>query len=198
MPPPYRPATLGCGDELLEKVEFRTVRLPPVLNVLSWIPAPAKPLLFAIKQLLTVNVSAFAVIPPEWTVSGAKPPLMVMPAIVTVSPGSMVKMPKAGAFASRWTCRLDGPRPRILTFWLGASSALSRGIAPVTPKLIVLGPDWALACVSASRSEPAPLSARLVTVNVDGISLSSSTSNDGRTRDRGRRHDVWFASQRGR
>ncbi|PYU02338.1 MAG: hypothetical protein DMG38_00685 [Acidobacteria bacterium] len=59
--------------------------------------------------------------------------------------------------------RLEAPGPLIVRFLLIKSSPLVRVMVPVTPKLIV-SPDDALAI--ESRSEPGPLSARLVTVIV--------------------------------
>src|SRR5262249_47333119 len=51
-------------------------------------------------------------------------------------------------------------------------------IVPATAKLMVSCPGVASARVMASRSEPLPLSARFVTVKVDGTLRSSSGSRD--------------------
>src|SRR5262249_52397438 len=61
--------------------------------------------------------------------------------------------------------------------------ALVRLMVPVTPRAIVSSPGVTLAPRIACRSEPAPLSSRLVTLNVLGTVRSSSTSRRG-TKDR--------------
>src|SRR5262249_50713852 len=61
-----------------------------------------------------------------------------------------------------------------------------RAIVPVSlsSKTMVSAPAWALAWATAARSEPAPLSARVVTWNTAGTMRPSSASRPGRKRSR--------------
>jgi len=61
--------------------------------------------------------------------------------------------------------KLEAPGPVMVMFWVSAGRALSKLMVPVTPNVIVTPPDEALALVIAARSEPAPLSFRLVTTS---------------------------------
>jgi len=101
---------------------------------------------------------------------------------------SMVTVPalrsKTRAVLLPLTVMLLAPGPLMVRASVTLSS-LASVIVPVKPwaKRIVSAPGLAFARLTASRSEPAPLSARFMTVNVPGTVRSSSRSTDGRTRD---------------
>src|SRR5258708_5330518 len=73
--------------------------------------------------------------------------------------------------------RLAAPGPVMVTLWLIYKLALVSVIVPVTAKLIV-SPDAEAAIVS--RSEPAPLSLRLVTVSVLATAGMGARHSKGR------------------
>src|SRR5436305_1181412 len=81
------------------------------------------------------------------------------------------------------------PGPLIVrsSVMLNSPLALVRVMVPFNPpaNLMTSAPGVVLAAVIAARSEPEPLSARLVTVKVLGTVRSSSTSRRGR-KERGR------------
>ena len=59
--------------------------------------------------------------------------------------------------------KLEAPGPVMVMLWVSAGNALSKLMVPLTANVIVTPPDEALALVMAARSEPRPLSARVVT-----------------------------------
>src|SRR5262245_125451 len=68
----------------------------------------------------------------------------------------------------------------MLTLSVRSSSPLVRAMVPVVAKSIVSAPGLALEAETASRSEPAPVSRRLVTVKVLGRQRSSRASTPSR------------------
>src|SRR5207247_1331599 len=79
------------------------------------------------------------------------------------------------------------PGPWIVRLSVTLSWPVLRGMVPVKPeaKATVSAPGLVLAAAMAARSEPAPLSSRLVTLNVLGTVRSSSTSRRGTKEGRG-------------
>jgi hypothetical protein len=106
-----------------------------------------------------------------------QPLATVRPAIKTVvSPAS----PKTRLTPSPLTVRALAPGPLIVTPSVISSWPLVRAIVPVTAKSITSAPGLALAAATAARSEPGPVSSRLVTVKVLGSLRSSRMSRHGR------------------
>src|SRR5262245_204362 len=109
---------------------------------------------------------------------------------------------------TRWallplTVNRPAPGPLTTRSSVISSSALVRPMVPCSPgaKLTTSGPGCALALAIAWRSEPAPPSARLVTVKALGTVRSSRASSRGLGRAAGRQgaaRRVWSAGRRWR
>src|SRR5579885_645190 len=80
------------------------------------------------------------------------------------------------------TVRLLRPGPLMVKLSVMSSSPLVRVMVPVVAKVITSAPGLALAALTAARSEPVPVSRRLVTVKVLGSARSSRASGCGRIR----------------
>src|SRR5215468_2355684 len=173
MPPPLAPA------ELPVKVLPMTVAVPP--TSLSR-PPPLTAELPEKTTSLTVSVPKLSIPPPLLLKSvPALPPAIVRPEMDTVSPASTWKTRER---LLPLTVSLAAPGPVIARSPVMSSSPPVRAIVPVSPesKTMVSAPGWASAWATAARSEPAPLSARVVTWNVDGTMRSPSASMFGTKR----------------
>src|SRR5262245_14769786 len=78
------------------------------------------------------------------------------------------------------TVRALAPGPLIVRLSVMSNWPLVRAMVPVVAKSIASAPGLALAAATAARSEPAPLSRRLVTVKVLGRQRSPRASTPSR------------------
>src|SRR5262245_37790063 len=137
-----------------------------------------------------------------WVVSVVMPPLTVKPDRVVLNAGAptMVKTRKpAAAAGSRRTVRLAAPGPLTVSPWEAVGRAVNgetvRGVLKkVASKAMVSSPAAALASVMARRSEPAPESLALCTVNVVGTARPARALK----RRPARRFAVWRMAGAGR
>ena len=102
---------------------------------------------------------------------------MVMPARLAVAPGGTLKMRKGLLCCTGSTVSKPAPGPCRLMPPANPGSSEARVTDPVTPaaKSITSAPAPLFALIIACRSEPAPASARFVTVKV-----APSASDRGR------------------
>src|SRR5262245_27302084 len=173
IPPPLPTA------ELPVKVLRMTVAVPP--TSLSR-PPPLVAELPEKTTSLTVSAPKLSMPPPLLLKSvPALPPAIVRPEMDTVSPASTWKTRER---LLPLTVSLAAPGPVIARSPVMSSSPPVRAMVPVSPawKSMTSAPGWALARATAARSEPAPLSARVVTWNVDGTMRASSDSSPSRAR----------------
>ena len=105
-------------------------------------------------QELSVKVPRFTMPVPLWTVN---PEIDTVIPLLTLKDSAPLRRPSMN--------RLDAPGPEIVMLWVSAGKELTKSIDPVTANVIVTPPDEALALVIAARSEPAPLSASVVTTS---------------------------------
>src|SRR5262249_44879739 len=169
-PPPF------LRPELPVKVLPRTVAVAP----LSFSMPPPRLAELPEKTLsLTVSTPKLS-IPPPLPVP-ALPPAIVSPERDTVSPASTWKTRER---LPPLTVSLAAPGPSIFRSSVMSISPLVRAMVPVSPSLktMVSAPGWALAWATAARSEPSPLSAKVVTSKTDGTMRPSSDSRPSRAR----------------
>ena len=122
-------------------------------------PSPSASVTFPVmRQELRVSVPVLKMPPP----TPALPFWMVNPEIDTVIP-----LPMLNTFTAPppSMAKLEAPGPVMVMVWVSAGKAPSKLMVPVTANVIVTPPDEALALVIAARSDPAPLSASVVTTS---------------------------------
>src|SRR5260370_3581235 len=186
MPPPNPLTTLPPMAELPLTVQLITVSVPSLKSpppcaslalAATLLPRTTQLLKLSVLKLLTPPPLPFAELPVmmqsrtaqvAWLLSPPPPPVVSLPLLI-VSPEMLTmppctsKMRNAGVPLAelRWTARRAAPGPEMVKFLTINNSPLVSVIVPLTEKLIV-SPAAALAI--ASRSDPGPLSAVLVTV----------------------------------
>ena len=122
-------------------------------------PSPSASVTFPVMtQEFRVSVPGLKMAPP----APALPCWMVTPEMVTV-----VALPisNTGPAPPPSMAKLEAPGPVMVMLWVSCGNALSKLMVPVTANVIVTPPDEVLALVIAARSEPGPLSARVVTTS---------------------------------
>jgi hypothetical protein len=156
---------------------LRVSAADPVLFTTKASPPPPRPALLPVRVLLSsVSEPSLSMPAPK---SATLPPAMVRPEMVTLVPAKVWK--------TRWalpplTVIVPAPGSWMVRFLVTASSPLVRLIVPLRElSKTMVSPEDAAAIWP--RSEPSPLSLRLVTVRVLGTERSSRDSRAGRKRD---------------